>query len=56
MVNMFPLYPNITNLFQIKRVPDVAGTQIIAMVETIIGNVNHLSKPASSDYSCEGRI
>jgi hypothetical protein len=52
-VNIFPLYPNITNLFQIKRVPDVAGTQIIAMVETIIGNVNHLSKPASLDYSCK---
>ncbi len=53
MVHMFPLYPNITNLFQIKRVPDVAGTQIIAMVEAIIGNVKHLSIFESLYCSCE---
>ncbi len=30
--------------------------EVIAMAETIIGNVNHLSKPATSDYSCEPLI
>jgi hypothetical protein len=33
-----------------------AGTRVIAMVEAIIGNINHLSKNAISDYSCEDRI
>jgi hypothetical protein len=56
MVNIFPLYPNITNLFQIKRVPDLAGTEIIAMVEAIIGNVKHLSKSENLHCSCEGIV
>jgi hypothetical protein len=29
-----------------------AGTHVIAMVEAIIGNINHLSKNAILDYSC----
>jgi hypothetical protein len=28
---------------------------VVATEEAIIGNVNHLSKSASSDYSCAGR-
>ena len=29
-----------------------AGTRVITMVETIIGNINHLSENANLDYSC----
>jgi len=28
---------------------------VIAMAETILGNVNHLSKPANYDYSCKSQ-
>jgi len=30
-----------------------AETDVIAMVEASIGNVNHLSNPATCGYSCE---
>jgi len=33
-----------------------AGTNVIAMAEAIIGNVNHLSKSKSLHYSCTSTV